>query len=225
MSKLAPPLPTQCFFDVVVVPLPTWVYLLSIAVLFGVTTWRRRRNGGMGAISRSVSKGGVPPAWSAGWRRRVLHGAYYFALGVLALMEAVEVWQLTRAGLGRGLLPGVFAGLAAAAALQATDGAAGRVGGAWYWAPAAVLWAAGLVVTVLKTAALVAGLGLAGPLAREDDPYPTVHQLTDLVILAVFYALAAALEVAVALVRRRARAAQATGDDVVELRSEFDWKD
>ncbi|KAI1846032.1 hypothetical protein JX265_000956 [Neoarthrinium moseri] len=214
VSTITSPLPTQCFFDTVVVPLPTWLYLLSIPALWALTPRRSRDS------RRRPPRASWASTWRAQWKRLALFAAYYFVVGVLALMQSVEVVSLAKARLGVGLLPFAYAGLLAAAALQATDGAFRRVRG--YWAASSAFWVAGAAVTGLKIAGVV-GLGLTGPLAREDGPYGTRHQFTDLVILGAFYVLAIVAEVGVVVVRRRGRSSE-VDDDVVELRSEFDWK-
>ena len=137
------------------------------------------------------------------------------------LMESVEIAGLLRTDLGIGLLPFAYTGVCAAAALQATDGAFGRVRG--YWAAGTAFWVAGGAVTSLKVAAVL-GLGLSGPLARDDTSYATSHQFTDLLVLAVLYVLAIVAEVGLVFVRRSGRRGMMGEDDVVELRSEFDWK-
>lgn len=135
-------------------------------------------------------------------------------------MESVEVVGLIRAKLGVGLIPSAYAGYLAAIVLQATDGGFRRIRG--YWAASTAFWVAGAAITGLKVASIM-GLGLSGRLAREGTPYATVHQFTDLVILGAFYIIAVIGEVGVMVMRRKGRGRE-QADDVVELRSEFDWK-
>ncbi|KAK8084627.1 hypothetical protein PG997_005898 [Apiospora hydei] len=46
MSNLTPHLPTQCFFDSVLAPMPTFLFLVSLPTMVIVSWWRRRRRGG-----------------------------------------------------------------------------------------------------------------------------------------------------------------------------------
>ncbi|KAI0175215.1 hypothetical protein BJ166DRAFT_166188 [Pestalotiopsis sp. NC0098] len=218
ISQLADPLPTQCFFDTILVPTPTWLYLLALPVLFFLTPKQRSRTSSTAGkwwaslLSKST--------WRARWGQMLLFAAYYFVVAVLALMQSVEVIGLARIKLGVGLLPFAYVGFAAAIALQATDGLFRRIRG--YWAATTAFWVAGAAITALKITGVL-GLGLKGSLAREDTTYATVHQFTDLVILAAFYVLAVVVEIAVMAVRMKNKQRE-LDDDVVELRSEFDWK-
>lgn len=193
--------------------MPTWLYLLALPVLFFLTSKR-------GRVPKRAPRSSLSSTWRAKWKRILLFAGYYFVVGVLVLMESVEVAGLARAKLGVGLIPFAYAGYLAAAVLQATDGGLRRVRG--YWAASTAFWVAGAAITGLKVAGVM-GLGLAGRLAREDTTYATVHQFTDLAILGVFYVVAIAAEVGVMVVRRRGRGRE-EDDDAVELRSEFDWK-
>ncbi|KAI0129513.1 hypothetical protein BJ170DRAFT_681010 [Xylariales sp. AK1849] len=216
ISTLNAPLPTQCFFDTVLVPLPTALYLLSLPVLFFLTPKRARG-------ARRAPKTTRWADWRLHWKHWLLYGAYYFCIGVIVLMESVEIVQLARAGLGVGILPLVYVGCGAAGFLQASDGCFRTMRG--FWAASTAFWVGGAAMTVVKMAGL-AGLGLQGHLAREGGVYPTVHQFTDLVILAAFYLAAVAAEAGMVVLRRKGRdsSSRDTGEDVVELRSEFDWK-
>ncbi|KAK6078290.1 hypothetical protein SCUP234_06288 [Seiridium cupressi] len=213
VSNLTNPLPTQCFFDTVLVPMPTWLYLLALPVLFFLTPKRNRG-------TKRAPRSSLSSTWRAKWKRILLVAAYYFVILVLVLMESVEIASLVRAELGVGLLPVAYAGYMAAMVLQATDGGFRRIRG--YWAASTAFWVAGAAITGLKIAS-VAGLGLSGRFARKGSQYATVHQFTDLVILCAFYVLAIAGEIGVMVVRRKGRDREQE-DDVVELRSEFDWK-
>ncbi|KAH6647618.1 hypothetical protein BKA67DRAFT_539468 [Truncatella angustata] len=213
ISQLSSPLPTQCFFDTVLVPVPTWLYLISLPILFLLTPKRSRS-------PKRLPHASLSSAWRAKWKRILLVAAYYFVIAVLILMETVEVVQLAKAGLGVGLIPFAYAGFLAAIVLQATDGGFRRIRG--YWAASTAFWVAGAAITALKIVGVL-GLGLEGRFAREGTPYATVHQFTDLVILGAFYVLAIVGEMGIMVVRRKGRHLERE-DDAVELRSEFDWK-
>ncbi|KAF3026342.1 hypothetical protein E8E14_005168 [Neopestalotiopsis sp. 37M] len=218
ISQLADPLPTQCFFDTILVPTPTWLYMVALPILFFLTPKQRSLSSPLSKKwwSSVLSKS----TWRSSWGRILVFVAYYFVVAVLVLMQTVEVLGLARIQLGVGLVPFAYVGFAGAVAMQATDGVFRRIRG--YWAAAVALWVAGAAITALKITGVL-GLGLEGSLARQDTTYATVHQFTDLIILGSFYILAVVAEIAVMVVRRKNRRSE-LDDDVVELRSEFDWK-
>ncbi|ORY61303.1 uncharacterized protein BCR38DRAFT_439825 [Pseudomassariella vexata] len=201
-SKITSPLPTQCFFDVVLAPLPTWIYLCSI-LLFLSPGWSR--------IPRPASTSSSPRPWV----RRVLASVYYFLISVIVLMESVEIARLIIADLGIGTLPFVYVGCLLAVLLQATDGGWRRLRG--WWAASIMFWTAGAVVTALKFVALTKFTGI---LAREETLYPVEHQFTDLVVLMIFYGFLVGAEVAMVVVRQKSMsgAAVETQGDVIQLR-------
>ncbi len=191
-SAISPPLPTQCFFDTVLVPLPTWLLLVLLALL------------PLFFRSPLASRPSPPRRWV----RVIFLALYYFCIGVIILMESIEIARLARASLGIGLLPFVYAGCLVAAAGQATDGLRGTFRG---WQAACLLfWVLGLCISAVKTAALTR-FGTDGPLARDDSAYPVEDQVTDLAILIVFYGLLAVLEAALLFVRPRYRAEPKAG--------------
>ncbi|KAK8044930.1 hypothetical protein PG993_004954 [Apiospora rasikravindrae] len=150
MSNLTPHLPTQCFFDSVLVPMPTFIFLFSLLAMVVVSWWRRRRSGdvnnylyprqsshypfplnndGAGRGSRNSNANNprrYPTAtqWTlATVLKRLLPSlGYYGAVVVILLMQSVEIAQLERASLGVGLLPFVYAGAVGAAALRFAEG-------------------------------------------------------------------------------------------------------
>ena len=170
-------------------PLPTWLLILTLAVcpllfrkpLAPATTSRPRRR----------------------WVRILLQVIYYFSIFVIILMETVEIARLARADLGIALLPFVYAGCLLAGAVQATGAVRGGQ------AANLLFWTLGLCITAVKTAA-VARFGTTGPLARQDTAYPIDHQITDLVILIIFYGLLMGLEIAMMFVKPGYRAVPAT---------------
>ena len=181
-SQLSSPLPTQCFFDVILVPLPTWILIVLVAIF--------------PLIFRHPVTGRDRPVRR--WLRIVLLVLYYFAIAVIVLMESVEVARFATTNLGVGLVPFVYAGCVVAGALQATGGLRGVLRG---WQVAAFLfWVLSLCITTVKAAAL-AKFNKDGPEWRNDTAYSVDHQITDLVILVIFYAIAGILEVVLLVVR------------------------
>ena len=120
-SQLSSPLPTHCFFDVVLVPLPTWIFVVLLAVF--PLAFRQPVTGRDRPVRR--------------WLRILLLVIYFFSIGVIVLMESVEVARLAQVDLGLGLVPAVYAGCVVAAALQATRGLRGLARG---WQVAALLF-------------------------------------------------------------------------------------
>ncbi len=126
------------------------------------------------------------------WMRRTIEACYYFCIGVIALMESVEIGRLAAARLGIGLIPFVYAGCAVACAMQATRGLWGRIHG--YQIGAVLFWVLSGCITAAKLAA-VTKFGTTGPLARLNTAYPIPDQVTDLAVEIPFYALLAGLEI------------------------------
>jgi len=177
-SNISYPLPTQCLFDAVLVPLPTWILMALLAVF---------------ALIFRTSLAGPRRASPRCWARTAALVIYYFSIGVVILMETVEIARLARAGLGIGLLAFVYVGCLAAIAAQATDGGKRALAG-WQLA-SLVFWALGLCITSAKHAAL-GKFGTSGRFARVGSAYPVADQLTDLMVLLISYALLVGVEVA-----------------------------
>ncbi|KAK7976467.1 hypothetical protein PG989_014930 [Apiospora arundinis] len=260
MSRLSPHLPTQCFFDSVLAPMPTWIFLFSLPTMAVMSCWRRRgrannylyprsspypfpigSDGGGGGMSRRASntQRRYPTTTdrqsvAARLKRLLPSLGYYGAIAVIILMQSVEIVQLERVSLGVGLLPFVYAGAAVAALLRFAEGLWGTSGHSFFretlspfWVASLFLWTGSAAVTATKTIALVTGLGLGGaPHSRDETAYPVVHQFVDLVILTAFYALAAAGEAGMTVLRYRERKAAARNngrieEDAVQLRESF----
>ena len=248
MSRLSPHLPTQCFFDAVLAPMPTWIFLFSLPTMV-VVSWRRRRGR---PSNHDYPRSSPYPSGSAGnaqrrypttnrqsagtlLKRLLPSLGYYGAVAVILLMQSVEIVQLKRASLGVGLLPFVYVGAVVAALLRVTEGLWGDRGGGRaffsktlspFWVASIFLWTGSAAVTATKTIGLVTGLGLSGTLnSRDETPYPVVHQFVDLVILTAFYALAAAGEAGMTVLRAKKRKMAARNDtieeDAVQLRESF----
>lgn len=163
-------------------PLPTWLFLLALPLLAFI-------------FPRPTTFAQPPP--SLRWLRIFATSLYFSAIGVVLLLQSVEVARLVRASLGVGLTPFVYAGCLIAALLRATDRhfLSSRRLPVWWWQGGALLfWLAGAVVSVLKAVALSA-LARQGPvLARVGTAYPMVDQIVDVAILAGFYGLLLTLE-------------------------------
>ena len=162
--------------------MPTWLFLVLLAVF--PLAFRRHVTGRDRPVRR--------------WLRILLLVVYFFAIAVVVLMESVEVARLAQVELGLGLVPVVYAGCVVAAALQATRGLRGILKG---WQVASLLfWVVSLCITTVKAAAL-AKFNKDGPEWRNGGAYSVDHQITDLVILVIFYAIAGILEIVLLVVR------------------------
>lgn len=168
-------LPSQCFFDTVLVPLPTWIFILALPVV-GLIRTR--------VPSTQVLHANVRRAWI----RRATLGLYYFCIFAIVLMESIEIGRLAKADMGVGLLPFVYVACVLAVVTCSTDArAAGWLGwerGWWHEATALFCGMSGIISTV-KTIAVEA-LDGAG---RLNTAYPVSDQYTDLVVLSVLYFL------------------------------------
>lgn len=169
----APGLPSQCFFDTVLVPLPTWVLILALPVV-GLIRTR--------VPPTQVLHANVRRAWV----RSGTLGLYYFCIFAIVLMESIEVGRLAKADMGVGLLPFVYVACALAVVMCAADakiaGALGWKRGWWHEAVALFCAMSGIISTV-KTIAVEALDGAA----RLNTAYPVSDQYTDLVVLSVLY--------------------------------------
>ena len=117
-SDLSSPVPTTCFVDVVIIPIPVWIALLLIPVMF-VLSMRHHR---------------VKDSFSTARPRSCLYKTtltiYYLLIVCNILMETLEIVRLSLIHFGIGLLPFTYVGLIAGAALHWSKGISGRVS-AW----------------------------------------------------------------------------------------------
>jgi hypothetical protein len=166
-------MPTQCFIDVILVPLPTWV-LIALAFVILPATLRT-------AITEKLKRGVYKKRW-----HRILHlSFYYFFILAIAIIESVEVARLAQINLGVGLIPFVYVGCAAIAGLQATHGLWGRLHG---WQIASVMfWVMSCAISLVKRIAL-SRLSKEEAFRREEGPYSVSHQTTNVAIMMAFYA-------------------------------------
>jgi hypothetical protein len=171
----SPGVPSQCFFDTILVPLPTWVLILTLPIV--------------GLIRTKVPPTQVLHAnVRRAWVRSGTLGLYYFCIFGIVLMESIEIGRLALADMGVGLLPFVYVACALCVILCAMDvriaGVLGWQRGWWHEAVALFCAISGIISTG-KTIAVEALDGAA----RMNTPYPVSDQYTDLVVLSVLYFL------------------------------------
>lgn len=149
------------------------------------------------------------------WVRLSALSVYFFCIVVIVLMETIEVARLVRADLGVGLVPFVYVGCLIAISLQATDALWGRLRG---WQVSGTLfWLLSFCITTVKAVA-VGRFGTKGPLARKGSKYPVEDQLTDLIVLVIFYAILVAMQIILVYVKPARRVSGVIQDDEVELK-------
>lgn len=205
-SRISIGLPTQCFFDVILVPLPTWIYILTLITIMNVVLYRRitgltARAARLTKRRSRVSRILLGPADANAvknrpWIRSTIIGAYYVVIFVVLGLESVEVARFIQAGLGIGLTPFVYGGCAIAIILRATKGVRNKVP-AWQTA-SQLFWLVSAIVTVIKAVAI--GRMLSFPnerFAREDSVYPTTQQLAVQVMIFIAYMTLLIIESAV----------------------------
>lgn len=169
----SPGLPSQCFFDTILVPLPTWIFILALPVV-GLIRTR--------VPSTQVLHANVRRAWI----RSGTLGLYYFCVFAIVLMESIEIGRLAKADMGIGLLPFVYVACALAVVTCAMDARVARALGwerGWWHEATALFCAMSGIISTVKTIAVEALDGTA----RLNTAYPVSDQYTDLVVLSVLY--------------------------------------
>lgn len=181
----------------ILVPLPVWVALAVLPVLFLLSIHHRKLN-----YDPSTAHLRTKP------RRDCLFATtsavYYVLIICNVLMQTLEIVRLELIHYGCGLLPFVYVGLIAAGLLHWTEGAHGRIRG--WQAVNAVVWIGGIVMTSVQ----VVGLSNEGIDGRKPSKYPVSDQVIDVAVMAGVYAVIAILELVLGFWRalRRARSSR-----------------
>ncbi|KAJ4415228.1 hypothetical protein N0V82_007465 [Gnomoniopsis sp. IMI 355080] len=195
-SRITIGLPTQCFLDVVFVPLPTWIYIFVLTTILSVVLYRRvtgltARAARLQKRRSRVSRVLLGPADANAvknkpWVRNTIIGIYYFLIAVVLGLESVEVARFVQSDMGIGLTPVVYGGCVIAISLRATKGFKNKVPG---WQTASQLfWLVSAVVTLIKAVAVGRMLNFpGGRFAREDSVYPAKQQLAVQSVLVIVY--------------------------------------
>ncbi|KAF9876357.1 hypothetical protein CkaCkLH20_06300 [Colletotrichum karsti] len=196
------PLPSSCFFDSIIVPLPAWIRLvLTFAIFHFVVPV---------LIVDKIKRYDVKHEW----QRHAQLSFYYFTILVVFLMEGMEIGRLASINFGIGLLPFIFAGCALSAVMQATRGANGRIRN---WQPANIIfWIMSVAVTIIKIITIQKA-GQHSPQARRaGTDYPITHQIQDLAVLVGCYGLLLINEIA--LMFQRTWEETINGENIKKLR-------
>ena len=169
----SPGLPSQCFFDTILAPLPTWVFILALPVVGLIRTK---------VPSTEVLHANVRRAWI----RKGTLGLYYFCLFAIAGMESIEIGRLAAADMGVGLLPFIYVACMLAVVTCALDSRVASVLGwerGWWHEAVALFCAISGIISTIKTIAVEA----LDATPRLNTAYPVSDQYTDLLVLAVLY--------------------------------------
>ncbi|GKT86269.1 hypothetical protein CT0861_07330 [Colletotrichum tofieldiae] len=169
------PLPSTCFFDTIIIPLPAWIRIVITFALFHFVV--------PVLIVDKIKRYAVKKEW----QRHAQLSVYYFSILVVFLMEILEIARLAQLRFAIGLIPFVFAGCGLCAVMQATRGAKGRVRN---WQPANVIfWIMSVAVTIIKILTIQRSSMRSPEFRRVGSDYPTTHQVQDLAVIAGFYFL------------------------------------
>ncbi|KAI4252447.1 MAG: hypothetical protein LQ352_004295 [Teloschistes flavicans] len=192
LSNLYPRILTSCFLDTILIPLCTWLYLLSLALIFALPTRRAvaTTNPSLDLDTLANDHAVKPLARHRRKLRLVLTVLYYGLLLAQTLMCVLEIVRLSLAHLGVGLLPFTFVTLLVAGALRVTRGLKGRMVGGWRWATVGV-WIALAVANGVKVAEEVK----EGAGTRKGSKYPEADEITDVAVMVGVYAVLMVLEV------------------------------
>lgn len=207
-STLSSPLPTTCFTDTILLPLPVWLALALLPLLYLVGRSYNKTHFNPSTIALRV-----PPSK----RRLCLNftsATYYILIVANILMQTLEIVRLELLDFGIGLLPFVFVGLLLGGSLHYTGGISRRI---IFWEVInAVVWVGGIVMCIIQ----VVGLTNEGINGRKGSKYPVSDQVIDVAVMAGVYAVIGILEVVLGMWRRtRERAVKA--ELAVEERKEF----
>ncbi|RDL36977.1 Uncharacterized protein BP5553_04410 [Venustampulla echinocandica] len=183
-STLSSPLPTACFADTIIIPLPVWLALILFPVLYVLSIHHRSQNFDPSTSHLRI----VPPR---NWLFTTLTAIYYVLIVCNILMETLEIVRLALIHFGIALLPFTYVGLLLGGSLHLTGGLHGRVRG-WQAVNTGVLWLGGLAVNAVKAA----GLSKEGIDTRKGSKYPLSDQVVDVAVIAGIYAVLGILEMA-----------------------------
>ncbi|KAG8846573.1 hypothetical protein FRB96_001977 [Tulasnella sp. 330] len=117
MSHLYPHHLTSCFCDVILIPLATWIFLVSFLIALAAGRSRYKADN---ADPATRDRPSTQPG-------RIYTAFYSFFVFAALAMTALEIARLIAAHLGIGLLPFTAVGIVFATALHFSNGAHGRV--------------------------------------------------------------------------------------------------
>ncbi|CAL3969523.1 hypothetical protein PZA11_005951 [Diplocarpon coronariae] len=201
-SRISSPLPTSCFTDTILIPLPTWLGILLLALLLSIFSSKHHHHHPhhpQSSPSTSTFKSISTPSVHAGksWLFILTSTLYYILILANILMVTLEIARLSRLPSGIGLLPFSYVGLLLGTLLFWSGGAQGRLRD--WQAVNMVLWIGGVAVSAVK----VAGLTTQKGGRREGSRYPLEDQVVDVAVIMGVYVGIAVLEVVLGFWRGR----------------------
>jgi hypothetical protein len=193
-SSISSPIPTSCFVDTILLPLPVWVALLLLPILFALSIRHRKQH-----FNPSTAYLRTKPRRNCAFN--TVSSIYYILIICNILMQTLEIVRLELLHFGIGLQPFAYVGLILGALLHWSEGAKGRIRG--WQAINGVVWIGGVVMSAIQ----VVGLSKEGIKGRKGSKYPISDQVIDVAVMAGVYAVVAILELVLVFWRtsRRAR--------------------
>ncbi|KAG4032781.1 hypothetical protein MFRU_006g02450 [Monilinia fructicola] len=184
-------LPTTCFTDVILIPLPTWLALAFVPILFALGLHHRKTNYNPStAHLRSNTR-------SSRLYLAILF-TYYILIICNILMLTLEIVRLSLIHYGIGLLPFAYVGLLLSAVLFWSDGIQGRI--KWWRGITMLVWIGGIIMSVVQVIGLKQQFGING---RKGSKYPIGDQVIDVAVMAGVYAVIALLETVLVVWKRK----------------------
>ncbi|KAF8851402.1 hypothetical protein BDZ45DRAFT_750676 [Acephala macrosclerotiorum] len=179
-STLSSPIPTSCFVDTILLPLPIWFTLL-LPILYLLSLHHRKAN-------FNPSTAYLRSKTHRNCSFNTVSLIYYILIICNILMQTLEIVRLELIHFGISLLPFVYVGLLIGALLHYTEGLQGRVRG-WQTVNG-ILWIGGVAMCAVK----VVGLSKEGINGRKGSKYPISDQVIDIAVMAGVYAVIVILE-------------------------------
>ncbi|KAJ8063036.1 hypothetical protein OCU04_008280 [Sclerotinia nivalis] len=188
-------LPTTCFIDVILIPLPTWLAFVFIPILFALGLHNRK-------INYNPSTAHLRSNTRSSWPYLIFLSIYYFLIFANIVMLTVEIVRLSMLRYGIGLLPFAYVGLLLSAFLFWSEGLHGRI--KWWQGINMIVWIGGIAVSVVQVIALEQQFGING---SKGSKYPVSDQFLDVAVMAGVYAVIALLEIILVTWRGKKRTA------------------
>ncbi|QSZ36324.1 hypothetical protein DSL72_007450 [Monilinia vaccinii-corymbosi] len=187
--------PTACFTDVIIIPLPTWLALASIPILFALGLHHRK-------INYNPSTAHLRSNTRSSRLYLVVLIIYYILIICNILMLTLEIVRLSLLNYGVGLLPFAYVGLLLSAFLFWSEGMHGHI--KWWHGINMLVLIGGIVMSAVQVIGLKQQFGING---RKGSKYPVSDQIIDVSVMAGVYAVIALLEIVLVAWRRKRTAA------------------
>lgn len=203
--------------DVILVPLPVWIYLLLLPTLLFLSLHKRRTN-----FSPSTAHLRLHPRKSVA--RTIATIIYYLLIIANILMQILEIVRLCLIHFGVGLLPFAFVALLFVLASHLIASYRGALEPRLIVAANTLVWVGLMVMEIVKTVGLVYQEHKG--VSRKGSKYPVSDQVIDCGVMAGVYLALALGEMGLAIWRERAGRGQilkredsAEGPERVEMKN------